>query len=133
MEALVSIIVNPERDAVLLFKRADNKLFGKNLFAPVAAGPYQSGEDFKQRAIEETKAETGIEGKFLLEAPAQNLPLEGKMITVHPFVFEVAQDSPVVLNEEHTEYRWVPLGELSQPEYHPFLGPGIFMLLNLIK
>lgn len=131
-EALASVIVNPEQNKVLLFKRASNKMYG-NTFAPVTAGPYSPNEDFKQKAIEEIKAESGIGGKLLLEGPAIDYPLQNMTAKIHLFLFEVPEDSSVVLNEEHTEWRWVPLEDLSLPEYDPRLSPGIQMLLEFGK
>lgn len=113
---IICLIVNPERSKVLLFRRAAHKIFpGK--FAPVAAGPYAETENFREKASEEIKNETGTKAEIVLEAPVMNFEIEKTQYVIHPYLVEVKENTQIILNEEHTSFRWVPLFELGNPEY----------------
>lgn len=128
-EGLISVITTPDRSKVLLLKRREDKLFGGE-YAPVAAGPYTSTENFREKAIEETKAETGLDAKLLSEGPSFNLETEQLKAKVHPFLFEAAEESKVTLNDEHTESRWVPVNLLNSPDFDPRLTSFILAFIS---
>lgn len=119
--------MNHSRDKVLLLKRQSDKIY-PNMWAPVGAGPYSKDEDFVSKAKEEVRIETGLKATLLLTAPSMQIDIAGKTYNVHPFLFETSENENVRLNEEHSEWRWVLLSNLQNPEYDPRLQ----MIIKLV-
>lgn len=78
------------------------------------AGSIEEGETAWQAALRELKEETGLTPLDLYSADIceQFYEADRDAITMAPvFVASIDRDAEVVLNEEHSEYRWVSFVE----------------------
>jgi dATP pyrophosphohydrolase len=87
-------------------------------------GGIEKGESAYQAALREMREETGLvppPGQFYrLGTVEQFYTSEHDQIWMCPFfVAEVAGDAQVVLNDEHTEFRWVADGRMDEAMTFP--------------
>ena len=129
---LVCVVINKE-GKILLLKRAPDKKYYPERWATVAAGPISPDTDFDSFAKKEVKAETGQEGK-MLESKEQIVfedQFDGKLAELHikPYLFEVDSEN-IILNDEHTEYKWVNKEDLLNYDLVPEGAKIINSFLN---
>ena len=97
----------------LLFKRAPGKIYEGQW--RMVGGKAEMGESYWQAARREFLEETQMAMRCFWTVPSVNQFYEYKTDTIYRipvFGAEVAAHEEPVLNEEHTEYRWVCLEEL---------------------
>lgn len=96
-----------DQHKVLLVKRAESVL--KNEWCYIGGG-IEAGEKAWEAAYREVEEETGITNLSLYSANTFDriYSVEGNYIYIAPvFVGFVRDDQEVVLNEEHSDYRWL--------------------------
>ena len=90
-----------------------------------AAGGIQEGETASEAAIREVKEETGLDVLSLYSADVceQFYQIEKDSIWMAPvFVGFLERDSRVIINEEHSEYRWCNMEEAVSLLTYPGAG-----------
>jgi dATP pyrophosphohydrolase len=110
----------------LLFKRAKGKIYQGQW--RMVGGKVKPDETSWQGALRELKEETGFVPTTFWTIPSVNSFYEHKSDTVHhipAFAAEIKADQKPILDEEHTEYEWLPLEEavhrISWPEQQRLL------------
>ncbi len=97
----------------LLFKRSSKKIYGNQW--RMVGGKLKSGETGWQGALRELKEETGMMPINFWAIPSVNQFYEAKTDTVHTipaFAAELESGADILLNEEHTHYKWVRIDEV---------------------
>ncbi|MEI2664203.1 NUDIX hydrolase [Rossellomorea sp. LJF3] len=105
--AVVLLKKEDDQHKVLLVKRAESVL--KDEWCYIGGG-IEEGEKAWEAAYREVEEETGITNLSLYSANTFDriYSIEGNYIYIAPvFVGFVADDQEVVLNEEHSDYRWL--------------------------
>lgn len=120
--AVSLFILRPREDTfdLLLLRRAGTILTGE--WCQVAGG-IQHGETAWQASLREAKEETGLTLTTLYSADIceQFYEADRDAITLTPvFVAYAPSDSVVQLNDEHNDFRWLPLDEAAA--LLPFAG-----------
>ena len=78
-------------------------------------GKVKEGESFRQAALRELNEETGILPKRFWTIPSLNHFYDPKYDTIRlipAFAAQLPLHSEIVLNEEHSEYRWIAVEEI---------------------
>ncbi len=115
---IMALIVVNENGDYLLLKRSADKYIGPGEWAVVGAFPLTQQDNMKEIAKRELFDEIGIIkemggitalGNFQADYPAKD-----KVITamVNVLKVEISSKSKIVLNNEHTEYKWVSASHL---------------------
>ena len=112
-------------DRVLILRRSQDVLTNKDRWAGVS-GYVEPGEEPVQTAYKEMEEEVGARPEQIrLVREAEPIVLldeeHGTEWAVHPFLFDDL-GVEVVLDWEHTESRWVELGELERYDTVMSLG-----------
>ena len=110
LTSLVAVRSNGARHEVLLLKRTQS-LVGEWCQVP---GSIEEGETAWQAALRELDEETGLRPSTLYSADIceQFYEADRDAITIAPvFVAFIESAATVVLNHEHSEYRWVGFDE----------------------
>lgn len=108
--AIVCVVTNKE-GKILILKRSPDKKYFPGKWAFVSAAPLEGSEDMEAIAKREIKDELGIEGEILKREKPVELEIEDKNWKIYPFLARVSTRN-IILNEEHTEAKWVTLDEL---------------------
>ncbi|SLN27511.1 8-oxo-dGTP diphosphatase [Roseovarius albus] len=119
MVSLVALRRTAARVEVLLLKRNET-LVGE--WCQIA-GSIEEGETAWQAAVRELREETGLEAQALYSADIceQFYETDRNAITMAPvFVAFIDEGDAVVLNQEHSESRWVPFDKAR--DMVPFAG-----------
>ncbi len=97
----------------LLFLRSSAKIYAHQW--RMVGGKVKEGEAYWEAALRELKEETSVTPKAFWTIPSVNTFYEAKSDQIHQipaFAAEFDPDDKPVLNEEHTEYRWISVEEL---------------------
>lgn len=94
---------------VLLLKRTEER----GGFWNVVNGTLEDGESIDDCRKRELFEEAGIKNilSWSDEINRFNFDYKGKTMTVMVFAAQVAEDQDIVINNEHTEYKWVGFDE----------------------
>lgn len=94
---------------VLLLKRTEER----GGFGNVVNGTLEEGESIDDCRKRELFEEAGIKNilSWSDEINRFNFEYRGKIMTVVVFTAQVDEDQDVVINSEHTEYKWVSFDE----------------------
>lgn len=107
--AMACVVVNKDKDILILKRSPDKKLYPNKWFV-VGAYPLTEEEDFEGFAHRELADEIGTDGKILVVG--KPIHTKDKMeIIVHPFLAEISTNE-IRLNNEHTEFKWVNLEDV---------------------
>ena len=117
---VMALVVVNENGDFLLLKRSEDKYIGPGAWSVVGAFPLTQEDDMKEVAKRELFDEIGISkelgditylGNFQSDFEAKD-----KVITamINVLSVEIPSNSAIVLNNEHTEYKWVSVKELQK-------------------
>jgi 8-oxo-dGTP diphosphatase len=112
IHSMVCCVIDP-LGRVLLLKRSPNKKHFPNKWAIVGAAPLTGEENMKDIAKREMVDEIGSEGEILKTGSVTERITGNTKWIVYPFLARL-KDNNVVLNEEHTEYKWVDAKDVSK-------------------
>lgn len=111
----------------LLLKRAQGKIYAGQW--RMVGGKVELGESHWMAARREFEEETKLSMKVFWTVPSVNQFYEYKTDTIYRipvFAAELEHGAEPVLNEEHTEYRWVPGDKVEEyvlwPEQQRLMG-----------
>lgn len=115
---IMALVVVNENGDYLLLKRSEDKYIGPGEWAVVGAFPLTHQDNMKEIAKRELLDEVGITkelgditslGNFQADYAAKD-----KVITamVNVLKVEIPSTAKIVLNNEHTEYKWVSAKQL---------------------
>ncbi len=114
-----------EKGEILILKRSPEKKLFPGKWSFVTAGPYKSTLEAKSAMKSELKEEAGIEADRLEERDKINSKLDGNDWEIYPFLIQISSQTPIILNEESTEYKWVKLEEIDN--YDLVYGIKVFI------
>lgn len=103
-----------ETSEFLLFKRARGKIYEGQW--RMIGGKVKPDETYWQAALRELKEETGLAPSGLWTVPSLNQFYEHSsdtILTIPAFAAEIDSDRKLVLDDEHTEYKWIKPEEAS--------------------
>lgn len=120
---------------ILLLKRSNKVLMYKGLWNTVA-GYLDEPVTLREKALEELREEVGIREAFIVSMKFADSfrftdPVNGKTWIVFAVLVELAEKPMIILDFEHTEYRWVLVDEIGKYHTIPKLEEGLKKLLTL--
>lgn len=128
MEATVAAIFLNNNQEILLLKRASHKKWYSNCWDTVA-GKIEKEESPEEALKREIQEELGITHFDILKKEQANLYQDGDhQWQVHLFLCQFPQ-STIILNEEHTEHRWVKITQLPDIEN---ISPPLLQDLHIL-
>ena len=129
-DVVTSILKNGKK--ILILKRSNKVGSFQGKWAGVSG--YVEKYDFSplKRAIIEIEEETGLnENEIKLIRAAKPIEIrDGEVVwRVHAFLFEV-EKKDIKIDWEHSEYKWIKLGEIKNYDVVPSLNEVIHALLE---
>ncbi len=109
MEGEVAIGVIRNRGKFLVMKRSEET--SSSGYWTFPGGKIEEDEDFEEAALREVKEETGLEPEVLRTGGSYMNTGELGEWKIFPVLME-SSSREVEMNHEHSEYRWIELGEL---------------------
>ena len=97
----------------LLFLRSVNKIYANQW--RMVGGKVKEGEKYWEGALRELREETGVNPTAFWTIPSVNTFYEAKSDQIHQipaFAAEFGLEQKPVLDDEHSEYRWISIEEL---------------------
>jgi len=122
-----------EKISFLLLKRSENKIYSNQW--RMVGGKVNKHELRWQAAIRELKEETGLRPKLFWSVPTLNHFYEHTTDQIHlipAFAAQIADESAVVLNNEHSDFIWVNSGATDQYIFWPEQMRIINCISNLV-
>jgi 8-oxo-dGTP pyrophosphatase MutT (NUDIX family) len=112
-EGVATIVVRnaPGGHEFLLLKRATKPFLGKWF---LVQGGIDRGESPDGAAIRELREETQLAPLAVYRESTRVVPAKPAPVRLHIYVSFVSGERPVVLNEEHTAFRWCSLEKALQ-------------------
>ena len=112
-EAVATMVLRdaPDGHEVLLLKRATQPFLGK--WFPVE-GAIDAGESPDEAVIRELREETQLAPLAVYRESTRIVPSEPAEVRLHIYVAFVSRQGSVILNEEHSAFRWCSLEEALQ-------------------
>lgn len=111
-------------DEILLLKRSDKVREGKGKWCAVA-GYLDELKPAHEKAIEEVEEELGIDRSHIARIKVGKVyklrKASGKILFIYPVLVELKDKPEIILNWEHTEYRWIKPDELTRFDTVPEL------------
>ncbi len=116
MKKLIDVYVyrlNSGQPEYLLLLRSSKKIYANQW--RMVGGKVQEGEDYWMAALRELKEELGVSPDSFWVIPSVNTFYEAKTDQIHQIPAFAAElsDHEIILNEEHTEYRWIGVNEIN--------------------
>jgi isopentenyldiphosphate isomerase len=125
--AIACAVINPQ-GKILLLKRSPAKSLSPDKWFVVGAYPMRENDDFEKKLHEELVEETGQDGNVLNRGEIKT-EQAGKSLIIKTFLADRI-NSEVVLNNEHTEYKWVDVSDVPNFDSVPGTYELIRSLLN---
>lgn len=112
--------IQENRPFFLLLKRSENTIYSGQW--RMIGGKVESDETHWQAALRELREETGLQPDLFWTVPTINHFYEPAADEVHlipAFAVETGNNKSIVLNNEHKEYKWVTIENLSSYIFWP--------------
>lgn len=123
------LIINNKKEVLVLTLGKHLKYPEKSYLPDLPGGIVESGESEQITAIREAKEEAGVDldenSVCLAYAETAYYSKENKSISKLLYIAHVDATPEVTLSWEHSDFRWVPLTELSAVELRPFFKKAI--------
>jgi 8-oxo-dGTP pyrophosphatase MutT (NUDIX family) len=114
----VACLVKNKENKILLLKRSPEKSVYPNLWAIVAGGCLHDDKDVELDAQREIQEELGLNLTIIKRSKGLKLNQDGNLSIVYPFLFEYTKGN-IILNYEHSEYKWINMEDLNQFQLVP--------------
>lgn len=111
---IINAIFKSQDERVLLFKRSENSTYFPG-FYHILSGKLIVDENYIDGLRREIQEETGIvinKDDIVGESDLEYSKWDGKVFEIKKFCLKFNDDRDIVLNEEHSEYRWVKRDEI---------------------
>lgn len=113
---------------ILLLKRSQKVGSNKGKWCGIS-GYVEKNENELERAKIEIREETGIKNVDLVKkGKPLSVKEKGCVWFIHPFLFKVLTDK-IILNWEHTEYKWIDPKEINKYEIVKMLKEALDAVL----
>ena len=130
-----SLLINND-GKILILKRSNKVKTYKGLWGGVA-GYVEENEEPYDTAIKEIKEEVGLK-KGDISLIKQLNPIEFTDFydqkrydwKIFVFLFKIRKKSEIIIDWEHSEYRWIPPSEIVKYDTVPHLKDVVFKLLS---
>jgi len=102
-----------EQHLFLILKRAFEKPYASQW--RMVAGKVETGETAWQAGLRELREETSLKPALFWTIPSTNNFYnheDDEIVQIPAFAAQISNKSNIVLNEEHTEYRWINSSEI---------------------
>jgi 8-oxo-dGTP diphosphatase len=114
--AVIGVVVKlDEDDRILLLKRNVRRRTSPNKWQ-TPSGFINEGESAEEAVIREVKEETSLDGTIKKSGSSFEVVDEWARWIIVPFLISVKSDKVVIDTEEHSEFRWVKVDEVSSFE-----------------
>ena len=128
---LACVVIHPKLKKLLLLKRSPDKKTFPNKWWVVGAYPFFEKVDMVQIAIREIKDELGRQGAVLKISSeiTKIIFLEGRTVELilTPVLASIESEN-IIINNEHTEYKWIDLLDLDKFD----LAEGINDIIQIL-
>lgn len=107
--------VDKDQVQFLILKRSSKKIYAGQW--RMIGGKVQSGETYWQAGLRELMEETGIKPSKFWTVPSLNQFYEYKTDLIHAipaFAAEIAIDSNISLDDEHTGFEWISADQVAR-------------------
>lgn len=130
IESLAKIlIIDKQKKGLVLILGKHLKSPEKSFLPDLPGGIVDAGESELSAAIREAQEECGIDlgpaGIQLVYAQTAYYEKENKTVSKLLYVAHIEDAPAVTLSWEHSDYKWVPVDELSQVALRPFFKEAI--------
>jgi 8-oxo-dGTP diphosphatase len=114
--AVIGVVVKlDEDDRILLLKRNVQRRTSSNKWQ-TPSGFINEGESAEEAVLREVKEETSLDGTIKRNGSSFEVVDEWARWIIVPFLISVKSDQVVIDTKEHSEFRWVKVGEVSSFE-----------------
>src|ERR687887_216928 len=114
--AVIGVVVKPDDDRIiLLLKRNARRSTSPNKWQ-TPSGFMKEGESAEEAVLREVKEETSLDGTIKKSGSAFEVVDEWARWIIVPFLISVKSDKVVIDTNEHSEFRWVKVDEVSSFE-----------------
>lgn len=111
---IITLVFQNEKGEVLFLKRCATKEYYPNYYH-ILAEKMKKGESPREAAFRGAREELGFESISLREKEAfVERFWNNKIWGIHIFLAGLHSTTPIVLNEEHTEHKWISLEDLDR-------------------
>ncbi|MBI5061789.1 MAG: NUDIX domain-containing protein [Candidatus Aenigmarchaeota archaeon] len=120
-KSVTSIIMHNGK--MLILKRSDSVWYHKGVWGGVSGHIEATDKGIDERAIIEIEEETGLKRasiKMIKAGKPFVSDEDGTAFIVHPYLFETNTEK-IIIDWEHTEYKWIIPGELKKFNHIPSL------------
>ncbi len=120
-KAATTVVFLRHEDEILLLKRSEEVKHRKNKWG-VVAGFLDELKPLIEKSFEEVKEETGVEKDLISSieiGETYKFDREETTFISHPILMKLETKPEIKISWEHTEYKWVKIGEAEEylPEY----------------
>lgn len=124
-----AMVINNENEALILTVGEHKERPEKSFKPDLPGGLVDPGESERNAVAREINEETGIivdqPELIMVYSRTQFIASENKSVTKHLFIVRLSNKPDVKLSWEHSEYNWVPLGDLQTKELRSFYDEAI--------
>ncbi|MCK4429538.1 MAG: NUDIX hydrolase [Candidatus Aenigmarchaeota archaeon] len=115
MEQAVNIIIADNENKVLILKRSKNSKLSSNLWN-LPGGKVEEGETLRESVIREAKEETNLD---IIPASKHFYIYFYPKLAVYGFKAKTLEERKIILNKEHSEFKWVSKEEFKNFKFTP--------------
>lgn len=109
---IITLVFQNEKGEVLFFKRCATKEYYPNYYH-ILAEKMKVGESPREAAFRGAREELGFKSISLRDKEAfVERFWNNRTWGIHIFLADLDSTTPIALNEEHTEYKWIKLDEM---------------------
>lgn len=112
---IVSAIIIQD-NKFLVLKRASDSQFAPNEWE-LTSGFMDDGETAEQTILREVKEELNVSGTILESLTMYEMNDQDGRWLVVPYLVSLDEDKTIQISDEHSEFKWMTLEEMSQFEY----------------
>lgn len=120
------------KDELLVVKRTPDRILGPNVWE-IPGGKVEPGENNEEALEREFMEETKIKIRVIKKYHTFHYKYDEKDAEENDFIVEAENFNVTIDPKEHTEFRWVTKGQLSNLNISPDMRKSIEKAFDLIK